>query len=252
MALKSRFMQGCEPYFKIGTNGIGIIFQHGATGTPASMIHAAEYFHKKAYTVLAPRLAGHATVAADLKRCTVDDFRTELETAVALMHSCCDKLILCGLSMGSVTASIVGSYSDIDGLVLMAGPSPKYSVGEDGLKKETGSRNVEKSGWHKPELKGDWKLYTDIDMESLNTIIRDLISVSETAIPNISVPTQLIYSKGDSVVAAENGQVIYNMLRCDRKYISVLEHSGHVLVADGERDTVFHIIEKFIVSHCLR
>jgi carboxylesterase len=238
-------MEGCEPFLTVGNNGIGIIFQHGSTGTPASMIYAAQYFKNKGYTVLAPALAGHATCVSDLSRCTVDDFRTALESAIDLLNSCCDKVILCGLSMGGMLSAIVGSYMPIEGLVLMAAPSPRFST--TGKVRDCGSKSPEENGWYRPDLMRNWKTYgMDEMMKALpKNFMEDFIRTEEECIPNISVPTCLIYSKGDKVCSIENGYNIFNALTVSDKHLNILEKSGHVLTADGERDKVFRMIENF-------
>lgn len=248
MKLESRYMEGCEPFLKIGNNGIGLIFQHGATGTPASMKYAADYFVSRGYTVMAPTLAGHATDVNDLKRCNTDDFRTSLENAVYLMRSACDKVILCGLSMGSMMSSIVGSYTPIDGLVLMAGPA-NMKVTEPAVKitVDPGSKSPELNGWYKSELMMNWKVYNQQEMFSIvDPLMPEFMNLIEEAIPQISAPTCLIYSKGDKIVSYKVGESLYEQLITENKELHVLEHSGHVLTADGERDKVFEIIENFV------
>lgn len=243
--LKSRFMEGCEPFIEIGENGIGVIFQHGATGTPASMKWAAKYFQGRGYTVMVPALAGHATTVEDVARKTADDYRTSLETAICYLRGCCDKVYLCGLSMGCMISLIVGSYMKIDGLVLMAGPA--WGCGLD-MKNATSPGNApEQGGWYRPELKQNWKTYDAARMFALSRqSMQELYALEERAAAQATLPVCLIYSNNDKTVPIEHGKFLFDALRTEQKELHILEHSGHVLTADGERDTVFRIIDKFI------
>lgn len=242
--LKSRFMEGCEPFILPGSNGIGIIFQHGATGTPASMKWAAEYFYRRGYTVMAPALAGHATVVDDVGRKTPDDYRTALETAICYMKGYCEKVYLCGLSMGCMVSLIVGSYMEVEGLVLMAGPMWGEQADMDAA---ANGGSPEQNGWYCPELKEDWKTYDAAKMFTLaQSSMQEFYKLEERAATQVSVPACLIYSRGDKMVPPKHGEFLYDALQGEKKELHILEHSGHVLTADGERDTVFRIIEDFI------
>ena len=80
--------------------------------------------------------------------------------------------------------------------------------------------------------------------------MQELLKLEKETVDEIQVPTLLIYSKGDKVCDWHQGEVIFDCIQAPKKEFCVLEHSGHVLTADGERDLVFQRIETFIEKHC--
>lgn len=60
MAEQYPVMPEAEPFFFEG-NRIGVLVQHGFTGTTQSMRGIGEVFANQGYTVYGPRLAGHGT-----------------------------------------------------------------------------------------------------------------------------------------------------------------------------------------------
>lgn len=88
-----------EPFHhEAGT--LGVLLSHGFTGSPASMRPWAEFLADRGYSVSAPRLPGHGTDWRDLNRTTWADWYGELDAAMTELLQRCDRVALCGLSMG--------------------------------------------------------------------------------------------------------------------------------------------------------
>ena len=88
-----------EPFHReAGT--LGVLLSHGFTGSPASMRPWAEFLADRGYSVSVPRLPGHGTEWRDLNRTTWADWYGELDAAMTELLTRCDRIALCGLSMG--------------------------------------------------------------------------------------------------------------------------------------------------------
>ena len=64
----TRVLKSALPLFLEGTNGKAVLVQHGFNGYPTEMYGLAHRLHDEGYTVVVPRLPGHATSLADFKK----------------------------------------------------------------------------------------------------------------------------------------------------------------------------------------
>jgi carboxylesterase len=78
--------------------------------------------------------------------------------------------------------------------------------------------------------------------------VRDLMAEMRAALPQISAPALLIYSKDDQTVSADDGhmQAIKASLGSRDKETLWIEHSGHVITRDAQRQVVFQAVGDFI------
>ena len=100
----------------------GFLLIHGLGGTPVELRLVARALHRAGHTVHCPQLAGHCSSEADLLATTWQDWIASVEVALDQMKSCCDTIIIGGLSMGAVMAMHIAArrQDDIDGLALYA------------------------------------------------------------------------------------------------------------------------------------
>ena len=78
--------------------------------------------------------------------------------------------------------------------------------------------------------------------------LRDLLPIMRSALPKITTPVLLIYSRADGSVPASEGhaETILSDLGSADKNLFWLEKSGHVIPSDLERETAFTAITDFI------
>src|SRR5690349_14247378 len=79
---------------------IGVLLQHGFTGSPASMKPWGEHLAALGYAVEVPRLPGHGTRWQDMNATTWDDWYAEVRTAYDKLAAENDVVVAGGLSMG--------------------------------------------------------------------------------------------------------------------------------------------------------
>src|ERR1700741_5149862 len=113
-------MRGAEPWGAEGDR-TGVLFVHGFTGSPQSMRYWAEGVAREGRPVLLPRLPGHGTTAHDMQKTTPVDWVGEAEMSLRGLAERCDKVFVCGLSMGGrITMDLASRFRDeIDGIVLV-------------------------------------------------------------------------------------------------------------------------------------
>ena len=61
MKNETKVLRTALPLYLDGTNGKAVLIQHGYSGYPTEMYDLARRIHAEGYTVVVPRLPGHAT-----------------------------------------------------------------------------------------------------------------------------------------------------------------------------------------------
>jgi carboxylesterase len=109
-----------EP-LSIDGGSVGVLLSHGFTGSPASMKPWGHDLADRGFTVRIPRLPGHGTRWQDLNRVGWDDWYGELDAALSELRERCDRVAVCGLSMGGALALRLAELrpDDVDALVLV-------------------------------------------------------------------------------------------------------------------------------------
>jgi len=243
-------MPGAEPFYFPG-NSTGCLMIHGFTGTPKEMRWMGDYLHKKGYSVLGIRLAGHATQLPDLIRTRWHDWVISVEEGIDILRMTCKNIFTLGLSMGGVLSLLAADQYDIKGAICMSTPFelskdwrlkiakqlsvivPTMSKGESDL------QNKEAAKSHL-----DYPVYPTCSIAELNDLLKEM----QDALPRIKKPVLLMHSKSDSL-SYENSVKIHSLLGSQDKEIFLLEKSGHVITEDVERNEVFQKAEIFLMNH---
>lgn len=94
---------------------------HGFTGSPHSVRPWAAHLADQGWTVTLPLLPGHGTHWRECNRTGWRDWMGEVETAFSRLRERCDKVFVCGLSMGATLALRLAQEHgpDVSGLILV-------------------------------------------------------------------------------------------------------------------------------------
>lgn len=256
MKNNNRIMSGAEPFYLSG-NDTGILLIHGFTGAPPEMKYLANYLNNLGYSVLVPRLFAHGTDVADMNRAHWEDWVASVEDGYYMLKTKCKKIVIAGLSMGGALSLYVGSYLDVDAIIAMAAPFGSIS--------SIANKNIIPflkiisyiipykryepilgDGWYKPENAKENVSYIGYTPLGGAYELDQLLKISKTEISKISAPTLLIYSKSDQTVPISHMENISNIVGDAIESKLVLEHSGHVIPMDGEREIAFEKIKDFL------
>lgn len=243
-------IKNAEPFYFPG-NSTGCLLIHGFTGAPKQMRPLGDILADKGYSVLGIRLSGHGTKMADLKRSHWQDWSASVLDGWHLLQSSTDKIILMGLSMGGVLALYHASFLPVQGVISLStpyqiGPDPKLAI----LPFLTGIIPYlpkGKSDWHdRDAAKGhlSYEKYPTRAIIQLNYLLQEM----RASLPKVTAPALLMHAKGDLGVSPENMRRIYQALGTaeGNKEMVWLENSGHVVIRDFEKMTVFKEILKFV------
>ena len=75
----------------------GIVLIHDWLQTPSSLKKLADYLGAHGFLVIVPRLPGHATIPADLKDRTFDEWQTAVDEAYVYVSLVCSEVVVCGV-----------------------------------------------------------------------------------------------------------------------------------------------------------
>lgn len=234
-------MLGAEPFHADG-GPVGVLFCHGFTGTPQSMRGWAEHAASLGYAVSLPRLPGHGTHWKDANATRWTDWYTEVERAFDALAAKCDRVYVCGLSMGGTLALRLAQTKGaaVAGIVLV-NPSvtterfdAKYLVPVLGRLvpawKGIGS-DIKKPG-------STETAYPYVPLKALLSL-QKLWAIVRADLPKVDQPLLLFRSRVDHVVEPVNSRIVLGAVASTDTTERVLENSYHVATLDNDADEIF-------------
>ncbi len=237
-----------EPFFLPG-NRIGCLLVHGFTGAPKEMHWMGDDLHSRGYTVLGVRLAGHATRIEDLDRMKWPDWVASVEDGYHLLKGCSDQIVIVGLSMGGILSLVFSSRFPVRGVVAISTP---YALPTDPRLRFLNIlspfiHKVQKGqpDWQNPDAAKDHVEYPYFPTKGLIQL-RDLLAEMRSALPKVLVPALIVHSKQDGSVPIQHAEKIFAELGTSDKELMFVEHCGHVIPREPDRQIVFDKVDQFI------
>ena len=240
-------LPGAEP-FRADGGPVGALVLHGFTGNPMSMRPWAEHLAAAGLSVRLPRLPGHGTRWQDLNATRWEDWYAEAERGLEELRSTCERVVVCGLSMGGTLALRLGEAraGDLSALVVV-NPSlttddrravllPLLSrivpsmppVGED-IKKP----GVTEGAYDKLPTRGAASL-------------RKLWGVVLDDLPRITAPVLAFRSLDDHVVPASSVARLVAGATSTTVTVRELRDSYHVATLDNDAPLIFRETLEFV------
>jgi carboxylesterase len=248
----SRIMNGGQPFYFPGGRR-GCLLVHGFTSSPQEVHGLGQHLASKGYTVLGPRLFGHATELRDLRRARWLDWLHSTQDGYYMLRGQVDQIFLVGLSLGGALALILASQQPVDGIVSMSTP---FELPKTGLLR-----------WIRPILrplsivlpqvaKGPVDFQNkEANRERVDYRARPLRAAIEveacflymqTCLPSVTAPTLLMHSRTDTFVPPDSMPKIYAELGSEDKRMHWIEESDHVITVDLAWQEVYHTASSFI------
>jgi carboxylesterase len=224
---------------------VGALLIHGLSGSAAETRPMGEYLAAQGLTVRCPLLAGHGTAPEDLIGIRWQVWADEVESALQDLRNYCKAVHVGGLSSGALLALWLGAkYPDIAGLLAMA---PAVKVQNRLLPLTLGLRYLLK--YPPPGLVEEEAL---VDPEAIHRIwcydrlplwgaaeFYLLLRRVNAALPRIQQPILIFQGRFDNWLSPQAAQIVYDGVASADKTLVWLEQSGHNVLADGERESVW-------------
>ena len=230
---------------------IGVLLSHGFTGSPVSMKPWANHLADLGFTVRVPRLPGHGTSWQDLNRVGWDDWYAEVDAALTQLRAQCDRVAICGLSMGGALGLRLAELrpSDVDALVIV---NPAIAMRNwqlrfvplvmrilpamPGIGNDIKRPDVDESGYDRTPLR------------ALNTQLKAWPMI-RADLALVTCPLLMFRSTDDHVVDATSlGFIRAGVSSSVAEYIT-LHDSYHVATLDFDAQLIFDRSAAFITQH---
>lgn len=231
-----------------GGRRIGVLVQHGFTGSPASMKPWAEYLAEQGYAVEVPLLPGHGTRWQDMNATTWDDWYAEASRAFDKLAAENDAVVLAGLSMGAalmlrlaadhpdrvagvavVNPAVATKRWDVKLLPVLKHLVPSFPGIANDIKKP----GVLEHGYDRTPLKAAHSMMT-----AWKPLVADL--------PKITAPLLYFRSTEDHVVDEVTEGLILKAVSSRDVTQVPLPESYHVATIDNDAPTIFEKSAEFI------
>ncbi len=224
---------------------VGVLLIHGFTGSVAETRPMGAYLAARGFTVRCPLLPGHGTTPERLTRIRWQDWAGEVQAAMQELQGRCRDVFVGGLSLGSLLTLELGArHPALSGLIVMA---PVVKVRSRLLPLTLILRHLRK--YAPVEALGDHDLgdpeafqrtwcYDEIPLWGAGEVYRLQRRVVHM-LPHIRQPLLIFQGRRDADLHPEAAQIVYDRVSTSDKTLIWLAHSGHNLLVDGERESVW-------------
>ena len=231
--------------FEAAGGPVGVLLIHGYTGSVAETRPMGLYLAERGLTVRCPLLPGHGTQPEDLTRISWQEWADAVESALRDLQRQCDTVFVGGLSLGSLLTLWLGlEHPDIAGLIPMAPAirvqtrlmplalglryllkyNPLGPMGDDDL----GDPLAVERGWSYDKL----PLWGASEVYLLQQKVRQVL-------PQIHQPILIVQGRRDAHLHPQAAEEVYDGVASTDRTLVWLEHSGHNLLIDGERESLW-------------
>jgi carboxylesterase len=246
-------LPGAEPFSHHGS-ATGVLLCHGFTGSPQSLRPWAEHLAGQGLTVSLPLLPGHGTRWQDMRHTGWQDWYATAERELRELNGRCDRVFVCGLSMGGALALRLAARHGpaVSGLVLVnpAASFPRWQgyaltvlrylvPSTKGIVSDIAKEGTRETGYQRVSLHGAYAL-------------RGLLALVRADLPRVSQPLLLLHSRVDHVVPPEDSELVLGSVSSEDVTERLLDDSYHVATLDHDAERIFQETDAFITRLAAR
>lgn len=236
--------------FHAGAGHVGVLFCHGFTGSPWSLLEWARTTADAGYRVALPRLPGHGTSWQELNLTGWQDWYAAVDREFNGLHGQCDQVFVAGLSMGGALAlRLAEKHSpDVAGLILVNPAVLGYRnmTFVPLLQHFVGSVGAIGSDIAEPGV--DEHAYDRTPLRAAASMMRMWADV-RGCLDLVDCPLLMFRSAIDHVVPTSSKEHILSHVSSAVIVDRVLTRSYHVATMDYDKDVIFTESLEFITTH---
>ncbi|HEY3339682.1 MAG TPA: alpha/beta fold hydrolase [Propionicimonas sp.] len=229
---------------------VGVLFCHGFTGSPWSLLEWAKVTAGAGYRVSLPRLPGHGTSWQELNVTEWRDWYGAAEHAFLELRANCDTVFIAGLSMGCALAlRLAERYPDqVAGLALV-NPAvlgfPKMRALPVLHHLRASAKSIG-SDIAEPGIQE--QAYARTPLKAANSMMRMWVDV-RACLDLVHCPLLVFRSATDHVVPAASTAFVLSHVSSDVITERILERSYHVATMDRDKEQIFTESLQFFAEH---
>lgn len=238
--------------FSLGGGSVGCLLTHGFTGSPFEMRELGEYLSEKGLTVLGRPLPGHGTTPYDMLKTNWYDWYRACVDNLAELSSHCEKVFLCGMSMGgTLSLHVAAHYAEkynVAGVAAYGAPIYLKSALlplVPFLKRFIKFKPPSESDVADPVARERQESYGTVPLECVSSLV-ELMNHVRHDLQDVKVPVLLIQSKKDNTVHPPNVHLIRRLLGSADTTLIEVDRSYHVVTVDYDKELVKEKTYEFI------
>ncbi|MBL6986105.1 MAG: alpha/beta fold hydrolase [Methylobacter sp.] len=235
-------------------NGFGVLLVHGLLASPAELRTYGEYLVKQGYTVLGVRLKGHGTSPHALRDQSWEDWYGCVQRGFNILKVHCSGIFVVGFSTGAALALKLAAehYPEMTGVVAVSVPlkfvNPAFMLVPllHGTNKLVGWVSTYEGV--KPFIDNEPEHPT---INYRNTPVRALYELRllmvhlDDLLPQISLPTLVVYGDEDPIVSSKGAPIIMDKLGSKHKQIQAIKSQRHGILMENISGT-WGVIDGFL------
>jgi carboxylesterase len=247
--IRNPHLNGDAFFLPAGTPSAGALLIHGYTACTAEVRLLGQYLHARGYTVSAPLLPGHNTTPDDLNRQRWTDWTRAVEQAYQELKMKCDRVFVCGESMGGLlTLYLASEHPEIAGIVVYA-PALRVANHDSAMRQahllHRFVSQVKKPMREPSMADANWRGYSVnpvpalVQMGNLQNEVRKRLS-------SIDQPALIVQGRLDQSIDLASGEIILKEIGSPQKEMRWFEKSTHCVILDQEWEQAAELTVKFI------
>ena len=231
---------------------IGILLIHGFTNTTYEYKKLISFLSSKGFFIRADNLPGHGTTVQDCNLMKYTDWIQFTEQRLADLSARCNKVFVCGISMGALLAMHLSTVFPINGLISAA---PVLSFNKPFKIKFLNPVlcHILKTRPKKYEFNPSQKIYYGYNkwpLIALNEVRKLSNYINKQVLHKINCKTLLIHSKSDETSLISNYDIEKKYLNPEIISPLIVNESHHnIFDCDIEKDIIQTQILNFINSN---
>lgn len=229
------------PFHHDGSADVGVLVCHGFTGSPHSVRPWARHLAAQGWTVSLPLLPGHGTDWRDCNRTGWTDWFGRVDEEFDGLRQRCEKVFVCGLSMGATLALRLAQEhgAAVAGLVLV---NPTVTMLRWDAKflpilgQVIPSVAAIGNDIAKPGVAEGAYSRTPVRAAASLRVLQNLV---RRELGKVNQPVLLFHSASDHVVEPVNSEIVLRAIGSADVLEIVLEDSYHVATLDYDAPRIF-------------
>lgn len=219
-----------------------VLLLHGFTGQSSEMRYLGDELHAHGMTVVAPRLPGHGTNGDDFCNTSWRDWLRAAVDAYLDLQSEGNTVMVGGLSMGGLLATILAAHFPVSRVALLA-PAfvtvnpfvqftpllrffvPSFAVTDADPRDDPEQQHLADHYWNRRR---------PVQIASLARLMR----LGRQALPRVTAPTLTVVSRNDQTVPARVARIVEQKIAASESQTITLAESGHVVTNGVEKVAV--------------
>jgi carboxylesterase len=237
-----------QPFYS-ATGNIGVLFCHGFTGSPWSLLEWAKVTAEAGYRVSLPRLPGHGTSWQEMNLTGWQDWYSCVDREFAELRANCDKVFVAGLSMGGSLALRLAEKhgAAVAGLILVNPAVLPYPKDRIASIAQHFVPSVKAIGSDLADPNTDEHAYDRTPVRAAASMLKMWVEV-RACLDLVDCPLLMFRSATDHVVPDVSKEFILNHVSSEVIVDRVLERSFHVATMDYDKQAIFAETLQFLAE----